>query len=63
MSKLDLVKEYKSYYKAREKPEIVEFEKANYLAVDGKGEPAGEMYIIDMKAFKRKLEKARQLLI
>jgi len=45
MAKLDLVKEYKSYYTAGKKPKIVEFEEANYLAVEGKGEPAGEMFV------------------
>ena len=39
MSKLDLVREYKCYYKAGKKPEIVEFGEANYLAIEGKGEP------------------------
>jgi len=45
MSKLDLVKKYKSYYTAGRKPEIVKFEEASYLAVEGKGEPAGEMFV------------------
>jgi len=45
MTKLDLAKEYKSYYKAGTKPEIVEFRVANYLAIEGKGEPAGELFV------------------
>ena len=44
MSKLDLVKEFKSYYRANNKPEIVEFEKIPYLSIEGKGEPAGEVF-------------------
>ena len=44
MSKLDLVKEFKSYYRANNKLEIVEFEKILYLSIEGKGEPAGEVF-------------------
>lgn len=50
MAKLDLVKEYKSYYKAGKKPEIVEFHGANYLSIDGKGEPAGEVFVRKVEA-------------
>jgi hypothetical protein len=50
MSKLDLAREYKSYYKAGKKPEIVEFEEANYLAIEGKGEPAGEEFVSKVEA-------------
>ena len=50
MSKLDLIKEYKSYYKAGTKPEIVEFGKAGYLAVEGKGEPAGAVFVSKVEA-------------
>ncbi|MCP4187950.1 MAG: hypothetical protein GY763_10160 [Gammaproteobacteria bacterium] len=45
MPKLDLAKAYKSYYKAAKKPEIVEFSEANYLSIEGKGEPAGEVFV------------------
>jgi hypothetical protein len=45
MPKLDLLKECKSYYKAGRKPEIVEFGEVSYLAIEGKGEPAGEMFV------------------
>ena len=45
MSKLDLAKEYKSYYKAGTKPELVEFGEANYLTIAGKGEPAGTAFV------------------
>ena len=50
MPKLDLVKEYKSYYKAGMKPEIVEFAEANYLSIEGKGEPAGEVFASKVEA-------------
>lgn len=45
MPKLDLAKKYKSYYKAGKQPEIVEFGRAGYLAIEGQGEPAGESFI------------------
>ena len=44
MSKLDLVKEFKSYYRANNNLEIVEFEKILYLSIEGKEEPAGEVF-------------------
>jgi len=50
MPKLDLTKEHKSYNKAGKKPEIVEFGKANYLAIGGKGEPAGESFASKIEA-------------
>ncbi len=45
MPKLDLTKEYKSYYKAKTKPEIVNFDTGKYLTITGKGEPAGEIFV------------------
>ena len=50
MAKLDLVKEYKAYYKAGAKPEIVEFDTAKYLTIEGKGEPAGEVFVSKVEA-------------
>ncbi len=50
MAKLDLVKEYKSYYKAGKKPEVVVFQEANYLTIEGKGEPAGEVFVSKVEA-------------
>ena len=50
MPKLDLVKEYKSYYKSGKKPEIVEFGEANYLTIEGMGEPAGEVFASKVEA-------------
>ena len=39
MSKLDLIKGWKSCYKAGQEPEIVEFGDGGYLPIAGKGEP------------------------
>ena len=50
MSKLDLLKEYKSYYNAGKIPEIVEFDEANYLTIEGIGEPAGKMFVSKVEA-------------
>ncbi len=44
-AKLDLLKEYKQYYSAKPKPEVVEFGAISYLAIEGQGEPAGEAFI------------------
>lgn len=38
----DFKKEYKEYYMPKNKPEIVEVPKANYIAVRGKGDPNEE---------------------
>lgn len=50
MSKLDLLKEYKSYYNVGKNPEIVEFDEANYLTIEGIGEPAGKMFVSKVEA-------------
>ncbi len=50
MAKLDLVKEYKVYYKAGTKPEMVEFGPIEFLAIEGKGEPAGEVFTRKIEA-------------
>jgi len=43
-TKLDLTKKYKQYYTAKITPMIVEFGEIPYLAIEGKGEPAGEVF-------------------
>lgn len=43
-TKIDLVKEDKIYYTAKTNPQIVEFPKISYLAIEGKGEPAGKAF-------------------
>ena len=43
-TKLDFEKEYKQYYTAKTTPAVVEFGKVPYLVIEGKGEPAGEVF-------------------
>lgn len=43
-TKIDLVKEDKIYYTAKTNPQIIEFPKLSYLAIEGKGEPAGKSF-------------------
>jgi hypothetical protein len=43
-TKLDMKKEYKTYYTAKMVPEIVEFGEIPFLTIEGKGEPAGEVF-------------------
>lgn len=42
MSKLDLTKNYKAYYTAKTKPELVNIEPAQFISITGKGDPAGK---------------------
>jgi len=48
-TKLDLTKEYKTYYAAKTTPEVVEFNEAQFLTIEGKGAP-------DSKEFTAKIE-------
>ena len=50
MPKLDLLKEYKNYYKAGKKPEIQEFGEAAYLTIEGQGEPGGDIFTKKVEA-------------
>ena len=50
MPKLDLAKEYRSYYKASRKPEVVKFDEASFLTIEGKGEPAGKLFVSKVEA-------------
>jgi len=43
-TKLDLTKEYKSYYTAKTIPEIVEIEEGRFLTIEGKGAPGGDEF-------------------
>ena len=43
--KINLLKEYKQYYSVKITPVIVEFGKVPYLSIEGKGEPAGEVFL------------------
>lgn len=44
MEKLDLTKKYKTYFTAKTQPEIIEIEKAFFIALCGKGDPSGEAF-------------------
>lgn len=48
-TKLDLTKEYKTYYTAKTTPEVVEFNEAQFLTIEGKSAP-------DSKKFTAKIE-------
>jgi hypothetical protein len=50
MEKLDLTKQYKSYFSAKPKPELVDIEKAYYVAITGKGDPSGEEFLARIQA-------------
>ena len=43
-AKLDLTKEYKTYYTAKTTPEIVEIEEGKFLTIEGKGAPGGKEF-------------------
>lgn len=49
-TKLDFVKEYKTYYTAKTTPEVVEFGKIPFLTIEGKGEPAGKEFTSKVEA-------------
>ena len=49
-TKLDLTKEYKSYYTAKTTPAVVEFGEAQFLTIEGKGEPGGEEFTAKLGA-------------
>lgn len=49
-TKLDLTKEYKTYYTAKTTPEIVEVEEGKFLTIEGKGAPGGDEFQIKVNA-------------
>jgi hypothetical protein len=49
-TKLDLVKEYKTYYTAKTNPELVEFNEIPFLTIAGKGEPGGKEFTSKVEA-------------
>ena len=49
VTKVDLVKEDKTYYTARANPQIIELPKVSCLAIEGKGEPAGKHLLKQFK--------------
>ncbi|GGX29344.1 GyrI-like domain-containing protein [Aquimarina muelleri] len=44
MEKLDLKKQYKAYYNAKNKPELLIIEKAQFLSITGIGDPSGKVF-------------------
>lgn len=44
MEKLDLAKKYKAYYSAKTTPEVVTIGKAQFLSIQGKGDPSGKTF-------------------
>lgn len=47
---MDILKAYKDYYTAKEQPEVVEIENANYLSILGKGSPGSPVFYEKKKA-------------
>ena len=50
MEKIDLAKVYKSYYTAKPQPERVTFGTAQYLSIQGKGDPSGADFSTHIQA-------------
>jgi hypothetical protein len=50
MAKLDFTKLYKTYYRAGKKPELLHFEKAQYISVNGQGDPSGKSFADHIQA-------------
>ncbi|MEM5777942.1 MAG: hypothetical protein QXJ06_05930 [Candidatus Aenigmatarchaeota archaeon] len=49
-TKLDLTKEYKTYYTARTSPDLVEFGEIPFLTIEGKGEPGEKEFTSKVEA-------------
>jgi len=49
-TKLDLTKEYKTYYTSKTSPEVVEFAEIPFLTIEGKGEPGGKEFTSKVEA-------------
>ena len=50
MEKLDLTKQYKTYFTAKAKPELVDIETANFISITGKGDPSHKAFIEKIEA-------------
>lgn len=50
MEKLDLTKSHKAYYNAKNKPELLYIEKAQFLSITGKGDPSEKEYADKIQA-------------
>ncbi|MBS7630407.1 GyrI-like domain-containing protein [Candidatus Bathyarchaeota archaeon] len=49
-TKLDLTREYKTYYTAKTTPEVVEFDEAQFLSIDGRGAPGSKEFTAKIEA-------------
>lgn len=49
-TKLDLTKEFKTYYTAKTSPEVVEFGEIPFLTIEGRGEPGGTEFTSKVEA-------------
>jgi len=49
-TKLDLTKEFKTYYSAKTRPEVAEFGEIPFLTIEGKGEPGGKKFTNKVEA-------------
>ena len=49
MVKLDLKKEFKSYYKAGKEPELIDLPKVQYISIEGKGDPSGGAFAANIQ--------------
>ena len=50
MNKPDLSKEYKTYYTAKAKPELVTIEEAHFISITAKGDPAAPAFAHNIEA-------------
>lgn len=50
MEKLDLTKKYKAYYSAKNQPQLLEIEVAQFLSITGKGDPSEKPYLDSVQA-------------
>ena len=50
MEKLDLAKQYKTYYSAKAKPQVLDIQRAQFLSIKGKGDPSGKEFADKLQA-------------
>src|SRR5690606_18282005 len=50
MEKLDLTKTYKSYFTAKQRPELVVIEPAHFVSISGKGDPSDKPFLKRIEA-------------
>jgi hypothetical protein len=50
MNKIDLIKEYKAYFTAKAKPELVTIEEAHFISIQGKGDPGAPAFAHSIEA-------------